>query len=163
MKAIKSNLIIICCLIFIFSCSKKTILPTQSLENKTDQIVSETTNQVTDTIENKVDEEFYTICEEMPVFPGGEMGMMDFLRLNIKYPTDASKLGIEGVVYIEFIVEKNGKTSNHKVIRSLHKSIDEEALRVARLLEYEAPGKQKGTPVRLKYTIPIKFALSKKE
>ena len=96
----------------------------------------------------------------MPQYPGGIQEMMKFLSENVKYPQAASKAGIQGRVIITFIVEKDGSISSAKVVKSVTEELDAEALRVVNAMPKWTPGKQKGQPVRVKYTIPISFRLS---
>lgn len=106
------------------------------------------------------EENVFTIVEEMPMFPGGDREMMKFLQTNIAYPDSAHDAGIQGAVYISFIVEKDGKLTNTKVIKSSkNKFLDEEALRVVKLMPTWIPGKQNGKVVRVMFNLPIKFTL----
>lgn len=99
------------------------------------------------------------IVEEMPRFPGGTEGLMQFMADNVEYPEDAQKLKKEGRVVITFIVEKDGSISEPKVIRSVYPSLDAEALRVVSLMPKWEPGRREGTCVRVRYTIPVNFKL----
>jgi TonB family protein len=99
------------------------------------------------------------IAEEMPKYPGGDMALMKFVNSNISYPAIAKDNDIQGTVFISFIVEKDGSTSGHKVKRSVYQPIDEEALRVAKLIRFEKPGREQGKPVRVEFRLPIKFKL----
>ncbi|MGE0635557.1 MAG: energy transducer TonB [Bacteroidia bacterium] len=101
----------------------------------------------------------FIYVEQMPQYAGGEMAMMKFIGSNLNYPTIARDNDIEGKVFILFIVERDGTTSNHTVKRSVYKELDEEALRVAKLLRFEKPGYQNGKPVRVEFTLPVKFSL----
>ncbi len=99
----------------------------------------------------------YVIVDELPKFPGGDEARIDFLQKNVKYPKVASYNGIKGVVYINFIVEKDGAMSNIKLLMGIGGGCDEEALRVARLMPKWTPGKRKGQPVRVYINMPIRF------
>lgn len=100
--------------------------------------------------------------EEMPLFPGGNEAMMKFLIENIKYPEQARKDSIQGRVFVNFIVEADGKVSNAKVLRGIGSGCDEEAVRVISLMPAWTPGKQRGQNVRVSFNLPIMFALTKK-
>lgn len=100
-----------------------------------------------------------SVAETMPQFPGGEKALMQYISTNIKYPKDAQKSGIQGRVLVSFIVEKDGKISSPEVVRSVHKSLDKEALRVVKSMPKWTPGKLNGKLVRTKYTLPITFRL----
>ena len=99
------------------------------------------------------------IAEEQPSFPGGYSAMMNFLKKNIVYPQLAIEVGITGIVYIEFIIEKDGAISNILVLKEIGGGCDEEAVRVVQMMPKWNPGKQNGFPVRVKLTLPVKFSL----
>ena len=101
--------------------------------------------------------------DEMPQFPGGMAGMMQYLSNNLRYPQDAREAGTQGRVIVSFIVEKDGSISNAKVAKPTYSSLDEEALRVVSAMPNWTPGKQYGQPVRVKYSVPVSFRLSSKE
>lgn len=104
----------------------------------------------------------YTIPEVSPEFPGGIEALVQFINDNLKYPAEAEQMGVQGKVFIEFIIDTDGKISVAEVIRSSgHECLDEEALRVIRQMPKWKPGKQKGKNVRCKYRIPITFRLSR--
>lgn len=100
------------------------------------------------------------MAETMPKFPGGEKALMEYLSKNIKYPKDAQKSGIQGRVLVTFIVEKDGKISDPKVLKSVHKSLDKEALSVVKSMPKFEPGSLNGKVVRTKYTLPVTFKLN---
>jgi TonB family protein len=101
----------------------------------------------------------YQIVEEMPMFPGGEQAMLDYVSKNVVYPSEAQEKGISGRVFVGFIVEKDGSVSNVKVLRGIGGGCDEEAVRVISGLPKWKPGKQDGKPVRVSYQMPINFKL----
>ena len=110
--------------------------------------------------EAKVDENgVHQVCEEMPEFPGGMAECMKYLSKNINYPEDCKKEGIQGRVIVQFVVDKDGSIKSPKVARSVHPSLDAEALRVISSSPKWKPGKQKGEAVKVKYTIPVLFKL----
>ncbi len=96
-------------------------------------------------------------AEEMPQFPGGHMGLIQYLSSNIRYPEDAKKTGAQGRVVVSFIVEKDGSISNARVTKPTYSSLDEEALRVVNAMPKWTPGKVNGKPEKIKYSIPINF------
>ena len=108
----------------------------------------------------EVSDEIFMVVEKLPEFPGGEAAFMKFLYEHIKYPMVAKKMGIEGRLYLQFVVEKNGSVTDLSVLKGLGVGCDEEALRVMKLVPNFTSGKQRGTPVRVKMTIPIVFKLS---
>ena len=101
--------------------------------------------------------EIFQVVEEMPEFPGGMEKLLEYLSRNIKYPTIAQEQGIQGKSIIEFVVNKDGSIVDPKVVRSLHPKCDEEAMRVIKAMPKWKPGKQRGKPVRVKYTVPVQF------
>jgi protein TonB len=110
-------------------------------------------------IEQKVEAEVFLIVEEPPQFPGGEAALYKWLGENLKYPEEAKELGIQGRVFVSFVVEPDGSTSNAVVKRGIGGGCDEEALRIVRAMPKWAPGKQRGQPVRVQFNLPIKFTL----
>ncbi len=106
-------------------------------------------------VANKV----FDVVEEMPSFPGGQGALMSFLSSNIKYPVVAQENGVQGRVIVGFVVEKDGSISDVKVMRSVDPSLDREAQRVVKSMPKWKPGKQNGSAVRVKYTVPVVFRL----
>ncbi len=106
-----------------------------------------------------VEEQIFTIVEEMPSFPGGEAKMMEYLAKSIKYPQMAIDAQISGVVYVTFVVDKAGKISDVKVLRGIGGGADEEAIRVVKAMPQWKPGKQRGKPVSVQYNLPVRFTL----
>ena len=108
----------------------------------------------------EVEEEIFVVVESMPEFPGGPQEMMKFIAENIKYPVIAQENGIQGRVICQFVIEKNGSVTDIQVVRSSgDASLDKEAERVIKNMPKWKPGKQRGKPVRVKYTIPVAFRL----
>ncbi len=103
--------------------------------------------------------EIFTIVEDMPSFPGGEAELFKYLGKSIKYPQMAKEAGIQGRVFVTFVVMENGKIANVKLLRGIGGGCDEEAIRVVKSMPTWAPGKQRGKPVRVQYNLPIKFTL----
>jgi len=103
--------------------------------------------------------EVFFIVEDMPEFPGGEMALRTYIANAIKYPVIAQENGIQGKVYVTFVVGKDGSVSNATIARGVDPSIDKEALRVVNALPKWKPGKQRGKPVNVSYTVPINFVL----
>lgn len=106
-----------------------------------------------------VDEAPFEVVEQMPEFPGGEMELMKLLGKNIKYPRMAKNIGVQGRVYVQFVVEKDGSLTDIEIIKGIGSGCDKEALRVMNLVPNFNPGKQRGKPVRVKMVIPINFKL----
>ena len=106
-------------------------------------------------------DDVYKLVDNMPRFTGCDEARIRYIMNNVKYPAAALEKGIEGTVYIAFIVEKDGSITNAKVIKGLGKPCDMEALRVIRAMPKWIPGTQKGNPVRVQFNMPIKFKLGK--
>ena len=107
----------------------------------------------------KEEEQIFVVVEEMPEFPGGELALRKYIAQAIKYPTIAQENGIQGKVFVNFVVDRDGSVSNAKIARGVDPSLDKEALRVVNGLPKWKPGKQRGKPVRVSYTVPISFQL----
>ena len=101
----------------------------------------------------------FDVVEEMPSFPGGSAALMSYLNSNTKYPVVAQENGVQGRVIISFVVERDGSISDVKVARSVDPSLDREAQRVVKSMPKWKPGKQNGSTVRVKYTVPVVFRL----
>ena len=101
----------------------------------------------------------FEIVEEMPEFPGGVSGFMQFIIDNIRYPEAAQKNGIQGRVVCGFVVNKDGSISDIQVIRGVDPLMDEEAVRVVNMMPKWTPGKQGGIAVAVRVTIPVPFRL----
>ena len=105
--------------------------------------------------ENKV----FDVVEQMPAFPGGPSALMSYLSKNIKYPVVAEENGVQGRVIVTFVVEKDGSITDVHIAKSVDPSLDKEAQRVVRSMPNWIPGKQNGSAVRVKYTVPVTFRL----
>ena len=106
------------------------------------------------------DDKVYDVCEQMPIFPGGDAAMMKYLSENVKYPALAIKAQEQGRVVVSFTVEKDGAISDVKVARSVTPSLDAEAVRVVKAMPKWTPGKQDGQLVRVRYNVPVSFKLN---
>ncbi len=105
------------------------------------------------------EEKPYTMVEQMPQFPGGDQELLSYIAKNLRYPAIAQENGIQGKVFIRFVVTANGDVKNVTVVRSLDNSCDKEAIRVISSLPKWIPGKQNGRNVPVYYTVPITFRL----
>ena len=109
--------------------------------------------------EDVQEQEIFQIVEEMPAYPGGEQKLMEFIAKGIKYPQIARETGIQGRVFVGFVVEPDGSVSNVKVLRGIGGGCDEEAMRVVKSMPKWKPGKQRGKAVRVSYMLPVNFKL----
>ncbi|MCE4566537.1 energy transducer TonB [Maribellus sp. CM-23] len=115
-------------------------------------------------IETKEEEEvaeeiFFNIIEEPAEFPGGDRALYKYISDHVKYPVIAQENGIQGKVYVKFVVDKDGSAVNAEIARPVDTSLDAEALRVINSLPRFKPGKQRGKPVKVYYTAVINFQL----
>ncbi|MBR5747839.1 MAG: energy transducer TonB [Prevotella sp.] len=101
----------------------------------------------------------YDVVDEMPQFPGGSQSMLEYLSKNIKYPVVAEENGVQGRVIVTFVVERDGSITNEKIVKSVDPSLSKEAIRVVKSMPHWIPGRQKGSAVRVKYTVPVTFKL----
>ena len=112
-------------------------------------------------VEEEEDDEpinFYVV-EQKPEFPGGESALYKFIAEHTKYPEPAKENGITGTVWVQFIIDKDGKVTNVKVVRSVDPYLDKEAERVVKSMPKWKPASQRGKPVRVIFQVPIRFEL----
>ncbi|MCL2028056.1 MAG: TonB family protein [Bacteroidales bacterium] len=102
----------------------------------------------------------FQVVEDAPGYPGGEEERMRFLRDNIRYPAIARESGIQGTIFITFVVERDGSITDVKIVRGIGGGCDEEAIRVVQNMPRWVPGKQRGRAVRVQFMMPIRFTLS---
>ena len=116
-------------------------------------------------IEKKAEapKEVFRVVEQMPAYPGGPADLLKFLAANINYPKAAKDAGIEGMVVIQYIIEKDGSISNAKVVKGIGSGCDEEALRVVNAMPNWVAGKQRGQAVPVQFNLPIRFKLDDKK
>jgi len=115
------------------------------------------------TVNNQITEETdqpYISVEQMPQFPGGDLELIKFIRLNLRYPPMAQENRISGTVLINFVVDRDGKITRVKVVRGIGGGCDEEAVRVISKMPTWSPGKQGGKAVLVSFTVPIKYTLN---
>ena len=134
------------------------------LEIEDSEANEETIIDVTPVIETMEEEEeetteIFTIVEEPAEFPGGINALYNFISKSVKYPVIAAENGVEGIVYVKFVVDEQGNASNAEILRGVDTSLDKEALRVINSLPRFKPGKQRGRPVKVYYNARINFQL----
>ena len=143
--------------------------PPEIIEIVEDDVVIEDEIEIEDTesdedeeieIIEEDDDEFFMVVENMPIFPGGDLGLMKYIQKHVKYPAIAKEYNITGKVYVSFIVDKSGSVTNVKIVRGVDKNLDAEAVRVVKSLPKYKPGRQRGISVRVMFTIPINFTLN---
>ena len=105
------------------------------------------------------DNKIFEVVEQNPTFPGGTAALMSWLSQNIKYPVIAAENGVKGRVIVQFVVEKDGSITDVVVVKSVDPSLDKEATRVIKNMPHWIPGRQNGSPVRVRFTVPVTFTL----
>ena len=116
-------------------------------------------NNPNEGITGKKDETIYTNVDFLASFPGGEVALYKWIEQNLRYPTVAAEAGIHGKVMVNFVVEKDGSITNVRISQSVHESLDNEAIRLVKLMPPWLPGKKTGNAVRSYFTLPINFIL----
>lgn len=101
----------------------------------------------------------FTIVEQMPEFPGGKEAFSQFMAKHMKYPPSLVEQGVEGIVYIRFIVHSNGALSSFQILRSPNPELSKEGLRLMKLMPNWVPGKNMGKTVPVYYNVPVRFKL----
>ena len=104
-------------------------------------------------------EEIFTIVEDQPEFPGGIGAFYKYVATNLRYPAQARRMGIAGKVFVQFVVEKDGRLTDVQILKGIGAGCDEEALRVIKKSKAWKPGRQRGRPVKVRMIIPINFRL----
>lgn len=121
--------------------------------------LSEAKDEKTDFEEDEYVSEIFSVVEQMPEFPGGELAMQEYFRKNLVYPESAKNQQIEGTVFVSFTIGRDGKIKNAKILRGINAYCDAEALRIIRQMPKWTPGKQRGKPVEVQMNLPVKFSL----
>ncbi len=127
------------------------------------EIQEETTLTPTETVSENIEkntETVFTVVEESAMFPGGQDELIKYLALNIQYPKQARVRGVEGLVYVSFVVEKDGSLTDIKLLRDIGSGCGQEALRVVKEMPKWRPAKLKGETVRMQFNLPVKFTLA---
>ena len=110
--------------------------------------------------EDEKEDEIFVFVEDQPGYPGGDKARIKYLQDNIKFPVMAIESGIQGTVYVTFVVEKDGRITSVKVLRGIGGGCDEEAVRVIKKMPRWKPGKQRGRSVRVQFNMPVRFVLA---
>lgn len=163
MRLFKFTLLSLACLLSYFA---------HAQEN--DQPVPPPPTTTTEVVTPDHSDKIFNTAQEMPRFPGcedigdlkkkkkcAEKKMLEYIYKNIKYPTLARENGIQGMVVVSFIVEKDGSITNTKILRNLDGGCDEEALRIVQSMPKWIPGKQDNQPIRSQFNLPVRFKIEK--
>lgn len=137
-----------------------TLASTDELvESNVDAEAVEVIEEVQEEVQEEAPQEVFVVVEEMPSFPGGDAELLKFIYENIQYPEIAKENNIQGKVIMRFCVTYKGTVDQVSVSRGVDPSLDEEAVRVIKMLPLFKPGKQGGKPVNVWYSLPISFQL----
>ena len=130
-----------------------------SEDNQQEEVVIQAPVEVVEEEKEEEENTVFVVVENMPEFPGGQQALFKYLNESVKYPVIAQENNIQGRVIVQFTVEKDGSVTDVQVARSVDPSLDKEAKRVISTMPKWKPGKQRGKPVRVKYTVPVNFKL----
>lgn len=134
-----------------------------NIDSEADEKTKTNINIVQTTFNVETEEEVepisFAVVEEKPTFPGGESELLKFIAENTKYPEIAKENGIQGRVFVQFVIDKNGNVTNVTIARGVDPYLDAEAIRVVKMLPRWTPGKQRGKPVPVTFVVPINFKL----
>lgn len=106
------------------------------------------------------DDVIFTVVETPPIFPGGEKARVEFLQENLRYPETAKNEGVQGVVFVTFVVRYDGEITDAEIIRGLHPDLDAEVLRVVNIMPAWEPGRQRDKDVSTQFVMPVRFTLN---
>lgn len=139
-------------------------IPSDKLElddiiKRTQQEMMETPKNAQEMLEETNPDQIYLVVDVMPEFPGGKSALLKFITSNMTYPLDAQRRKAQGRVVCEFIVNKDGTVSDIKVVKSVDAVLDEEAVRILKLMPHWSAGKRLGAPVRVKFSMPFNFGM----
>ena len=140
--------------------NKELYKETQDCRRESARLIRESNRLKGNNPSSSINDEIFTVVEKMPQYPGGQDKLYKFISKNVIYPETARENGIDGIVYVQFVVEKDGSVSNIKVIRGIGGGCDEEAVRVTKLIRNWNPGTQRGKAVRTKMVLPFSFKLT---
>lgn len=110
--------------------------------------------------EEEEEETIFTVVEESAMFPGGQEELMKYISENLRYPQQAREEGTQGLVYVTFVVEKDGSLTDIRILRDLGNGCGEEAVRIVKTMPKWIPAKQRGKEVKMQYNLPVKFTLA---
>ncbi len=135
---------------------KQVEISTVTQEGPTEVVFEEPVEEV---VEVTDEDKIFLVVEQPATFPGGMEALNKFLQRNIHYPSTARRMGVDGRVFVQFVVDKEGKIGDIQVIKGLSADCDKEAIRLIQMMPAWQPGKQNGRPVRSRFVLPIYFKL----
>ena len=154
-RMMKRTMIMILLLLAVMGMQAQSQVGNQSNNGGTEVYATQSENVQSDNGDTKV----YDTADEMPAFPGGPNGLMQFISSNLHYPLVCEENGIQGRVVCSFVIERDGSVSDVRIIKSVDPSLDKEAIRVVSSMPKWIPGRQNGQMVRVKYNLPVTFRL----
>jgi periplasmic protein TonB len=131
----------------------------EQVSSTSDEQVTEIKEETHEEVQEEAPQEVFVVVEEMPSFPGGDAELLKFISENLQYPEIAKENNIQGKVIMRFCVTYKGTVDQVSVARGVDPSLDEEAIRVVKMLPLFKPGKQGGKPVNVWFSLPISFQL----
>ena len=144
------------CLLFVVSALILLVIVIAPVRANAQDKKGKTTQTRKDTA---TDDKVYEVCEQMPIFEGGDAALLKYLRENLKYPDKTKDRGVQGRLVIGFIVEKDGSLTDVKVLRPVDIDLDAEVLRLVKGMPKWIPGRHNGQRVRVRYLLPIHICL----
>ncbi len=109
--------------------------------------------------EEDTGDQIFMIVENMPEFPGGDAALIKYITSHVNYPVICQENGVQGRVSVSFVINEKGEVTNVKAYRGNDPNLEREAIRVVQSLPKWKPGKQRGRPVKVSYTVPVVFRL----
>ena len=144
------------CLLFVVSALVLLVIADAPAKASAQDKKGKTTQTRKDTA---TDDKVYEVCEQMPIFEGGDAALLKYLRENLKYPDNTKDRGVQGRLVIGFIVEKDGSLTDVKVLRPVDIDLDAEVLRLVKGMPKWIPGRHNGQRVRVRHLLPIHICL----
>lgn len=149
------------CGLLTLNCMQINAMNKQVIAVSTDSLINQQKKQIDNS--GQRNSKVYRSVDKMPMFPGGEKALWDFISENLEYPATALEKNIEGKVYVRFVVEDDGAINHITVLKGIHPDCDIEALRVVSSMPMWQPGRLDGKDVAVYYTLPIVFQIDKLE
>jgi len=146
-----------------FSSASAIYLTTPENSTRTGKTVSVEQPSIIHSSNSQKEDSVFTVVEKMPLFNGGNEELYSYLSKHIKYPDEAKLKGVQGTVFVTFIIERDGSVSHVKILRGIGSGCDEEAFRVVESMPKWTPGYQDGKPVRVSFNLPVKYKLAKEK
>ena len=144
------------CLLFVVSALILLVIVIAPVRANAQDKKGKTTQMRKDTA---TDDKIYEVCEQMPIYEGGDAALLKYLRENLKLPEEDKERGMQGRMVVGFVVEKDGSLTNVKVLRAVDIALDAEVLRLVKGMPKWIPGRHNGQRVRVRHLLPIHICL----